>query len=241
MGEDPAAQRGVWQAGHHRDLDGDHELTGLGSEYGEAEDLVAVRCDQHLHQPARLGQGPGPQDAGHGQGQQAVPDAKAPGLRLVAADPGQFRIGEHAEGDQAVPGGPAAAIQVVPYHAEVVESDMGELRAAGALAHRPYAGRGRGQVLIDLDVAGLGPLHSGSFQPDTSGVRGAADGDEQVGPGDPAATRPGRSGTVACVPRLSKTRSPLIRRFPPSASSTSTVLGAAKRAWPMISSAPLAP
>jgi len=41
----------------------------LGAECGEAEDLVAVRGDEHLEEPARLGQGPGSQDGGHRQGE----------------------------------------------------------------------------------------------------------------------------------------------------------------------------
>lgn len=49
---------------------------------------------------------------------------------------------------QAVPGGAAASRQVVVHHTEVVEGDMGELRAAGALTHGPDAGRRRGQALV---------------------------------------------------------------------------------------------
>ena len=81
---------------NHCRLDGGHQFAGFRPERGEAEDLVGVRGDQHLHEPARLGQGAGPQRGGHRQREQAVAQATAVGFGLVAADPGQLRIGVHA-------------------------------------------------------------------------------------------------------------------------------------------------
>lgn len=134
----------------------------------------------------RLRQRPGPEDSGHGQGEQAVSDATASGLGFVAADPRQLGIEVHAVGHQAVPGGAVASRQVVVHHTEVVEGDMGELWAAGALTHGPDAGRRRGQALVHPDVAHPGAVHPGPLQPDALGVWRAADGDKQIGPFDSA-------------------------------------------------------
>src|SRR5947209_2219217 len=186
MGEDRVPQRGVGHTADHRRLDGGHQLACLGPERGEAENLVTVRGEEHLDEPARLRQGPGPKDSGHGQGEQAVSGATASGLRFVAADPRQFGIEVHAVGHQAVPGGAAASRQVVVHHTEVVEGNMGELRAAGALTQGPDPGRRRGQALVHPDVAHRGPVHPGPLQPDAFGIWRAAGCDKQVGPFDSA-------------------------------------------------------
>ena len=64
-----AGSGNIRQPADHGDLDGGHELAGFGAECGEAEDLVAVGGDEHLEEPAWLGQGPGSQDGGHRQGE----------------------------------------------------------------------------------------------------------------------------------------------------------------------------
>jgi hypothetical protein len=184
VGVDRAAQGRVGDAADHGGLDGRQQFGRLGPERGEAEDLVAVGGDQHLHEPAGLGDGLGPQDSGHRHAEQAVADPEAPGLGLVEADPGQLRIGVHAERDQPAAGGPAAAGQVVMHHLEVVEGRMGELGAARAVSHRPHAGRGGGQVLVDGDVAGFGQPHADLLEADAAGVGRTADGDQQIGPVD---------------------------------------------------------
>jgi hypothetical protein len=69
VGEYRTAQCRIRGAADHRRLDGGHEFAGFGPERGESENLVAVSGDQHLHETARLGQGPGPQHGGHRQGE----------------------------------------------------------------------------------------------------------------------------------------------------------------------------
>jgi len=70
------------------------------------------------------------------------------------------------------------------HHAEVVEGDVRELRAARALTHRPHSGRRGGQMFIHRDVAGVRQLDPGLLQTDAAGVRRAAHAHQQVGPLD---------------------------------------------------------
>jgi hypothetical protein len=77
------------------------------------------------------------------------------------------------------------------HHPEVVERDVREVRASGALAHRPHVRSRRREPVVDLDIATLGQLHARQIEPDASGVRRTADGDEEIGPLDHAlAVRP---------------------------------------------------
>ena len=133
----------------------------------------------------------GVKNSGHRQGQQAVSDASAPSLGLIPADARHLGIGVHAVGHQAVHGRAAASVQVIVDDAEIVEGRVGELGAARALAHCPYARRRGGKAYVNRDVARLGQLHPGLLQPDTAGVRRTADADKQVSPFDNAfAVRP---------------------------------------------------
>src|ERR1700751_1777702 len=62
-------------------------------------------------------------------------------------------------------------------YAEIVDTDVRELRATGDLADRPDARRGSLQTLIDLEVSPVGELNAGQFQAESFGVRLAACGD----------------------------------------------------------------
>ena len=66
---------------------------------------------------------------------------------------------------------------------------MSEVRAAGAVAHRPDVLRRGPQPLVDLDVPALVRLDPGLLKADAVGVRGAPPGDEQVRSLDCAAGR----------------------------------------------------
>ena len=52
-------------------------------------------------------------------------------------------------------------------YAEIVDTDVRELRATCDLTDRPDAGRGGLQSLIDLDVSPVGELNAGQFQADS--------------------------------------------------------------------------
>src|SRR5262249_28131066 len=70
--------------------------------------------------------------------------------------------------------------EVVANHADIVVTDVREVGAAGAVAHRPHAG-GRGpQPLVNLDEAAVVPLDPGGLQADVVGVRGPAGRDQEV-------------------------------------------------------------
>src|SRR6266436_5492179 len=65
-------------------------------------------------------------------------------------------------------------------YAEIVDTDVRELRATGDLADRPDAGRAGLQPLVDLDVSPVSELNAGQFQTESFGVRIAACGDQYV-------------------------------------------------------------
>ena len=64
---------------------------------------------------------------------------------------------------------------------------MREVRAAGAVAHRPDALGRRPEPLVHLDVPPRVRLDPGRLQADAVGVRRAAPGDQEVRPLDRAA------------------------------------------------------
>src|SRR5437588_9366560 len=65
-------------------------------------------------------------------------------------------------------------------YAEIVDADVGKLRATRDLADRPDARRGGLQPLVDIDVSPVGELNAGEFQAESFGVRIAARGDQYM-------------------------------------------------------------
>src|SRR5580704_906300 len=65
-------------------------------------------------------------------------------------------------------------------YAEIVDTDVRELRATCDLADRPDARRGGLQPLVDLDVSPVGELNAGQFEAESFGVRIAAGGDQYM-------------------------------------------------------------
>lgn len=103
------------------------------------------------------------------------------GRQHVAADPRERRINEHTIGHEPAHLGTVPASQVVPDDAKVVERDVGELRAAGALADGPRVGRGGLEPLIHANVAAVGQFDPVLFETDASRVRRAARRNQDVG------------------------------------------------------------
>jgi hypothetical protein len=128
------------------------KATGAGAEHREAEDAIAARVDERLHETARLADGSGTKDRVHGQACHSDRNSAALGVRLPKPHPAQLGIDEHAVGHQAIAGRPRTSRQIVAHHPEVVVCDVRELRAAGALAHRPKpqaeASVGRADIAI---------------------------------------------------------------------------------------------
>src|SRR5262249_15340326 len=102
-------------------------------------------------------------------------------LVLPKADVGELGVSEGAEGDLAACGGAVGSGQIVADGAKVVKGDMGEVGGAGAIAHRPDAGYGGLQAVVDLNVAVRGGFDSNHFEAKFSGIGGAARGDKEVG------------------------------------------------------------
>ena len=70
--------------------------------------------------------------------------------------------------------------QIVADDAKVVLGDVGELRAAGAFAHRPNVRCTRLQPLVDTNVATIVEADAGNFETDPAGIGDAAGGDQDV-------------------------------------------------------------
>ena len=113
--------------------------------------------------------------------EEAVGNALCLCFALAKADPCQLRIGEHRERHLSPGGDAGPAAKVCAQNAEVVEGDVGELRAAGYLATSPYAfGRGA-QVFIHGDIAAVCGLYAGELQAQSFCIGCPAGGDEEMG------------------------------------------------------------
>jgi hypothetical protein len=66
---------------------------------GEADDLITVFADEHLHEAARLRYGFRAEDLGRRQLGDPIFNAVAARFDFVLTDARQLGIGEHAEGD----------------------------------------------------------------------------------------------------------------------------------------------
>ena len=82
---------------------------------------------------------------------------------FAQSDVSERRLGKHALRNQPPARAAVGARQIVPDDSKVVDGDVRELRAAGALPDRPDVGRGRLQPLIDADIAVRIQFHAGLF------------------------------------------------------------------------------
>ncbi len=78
------------------------------------------------------------------------------------------------------------SLQVVAHHAEVIEGDVREVRASGAIAERPDVCRSSLQAFVNFDVAVRTQLDSGDIEADGLSVWHAADCDQKIGRFDDA-------------------------------------------------------
>ena len=62
------------------------------------------------------------------------------GLRFIKTDPGKLGVGEHAERHLSSGRHSMTTRQVVPHNSEVIEDNMGKVRAASAISDRPDTG-----------------------------------------------------------------------------------------------------
>jgi hypothetical protein len=107
-------------------------------------------------------------------------DPLALGLPLTQAHPRQLGVDEHTIGDQPFAGRAVLSRQPVAHDPKVVDRDVRELRAAGALAHRPDTRRGCLQLRVDLHVAARVQLDAGDIEPDPISIRCAARSHQEV-------------------------------------------------------------
>src|SRR5271165_3304236 len=164
--DDGVAQLRVRKPRHHRGLDDGHNLAGLGADHGEAQDAIVARADHDLHEACLLAGRLCAQDLAHRQPPHPHRDALTLSLGFGEADARQRRVGEHDIGNQPIAGLARAASHIVRDDPEVVDRDMGELRASGAFPYRPYARSRRLQALVDADETARVEFHAGLVQID---------------------------------------------------------------------------
>src|SRR6266852_2016823 len=181
MRENRVAQHRVGQSAQHCRLNGRHHFAGFRTKRGESQDAVAFRINQHLYKSTRFANRNGSKYTGHRHLGQAICDAPRLRFRFVQTLSRQFWIGEHAERYEPIAGRAAAAVQVVADDSKVVECDVRELRAPGAIAHGPNARCRRLQPLVHFDVAACVEFDSRPFEPDSLRVRRSPRRNQQVG------------------------------------------------------------
>src|SRR5438105_66360 len=97
---------------------GGDDLSGAGAEHREADDAIAVRIDDRLHETAWLADGSGTKDRAHGEACDSDGDPATLRLRFSEPDPPQLGIGEHAIRNEPIASRPWASRQIVAHHAE---------------------------------------------------------------------------------------------------------------------------
>src|SRR4029079_11588070 len=128
-----------------------------------------------------LADGPRPQDRCHGNRSDANGELLLLSRGLVESDARELRIDEGAVGDQPISGGPRLTRQVVAHHAEVIERHVRELRATGALAHRPHSGRRSLETIVHLDETARVELDPGLLESNLARGWRATRRDQNVG------------------------------------------------------------
>src|SRR5215471_5008993 len=92
----------------------------------------------------------------------------------------QFRIGEHAVGNQSSRRYAFTASDAVMNDAEIIHTNVSELRAACHLADCPNTGCSRGQPLVYFDVTAISQFNARQLQSNSFCVRSPPGGDEQM-------------------------------------------------------------
>src|SRR5262249_37591291 len=172
------------QSADHRRLHAGHDLARLGADHREAEDAVAARLDEHLHEAGRFSERPHAEDVAHRKPGDAERDALLARLAFVQPDARQRRVREQAVRHEAAVRGAGGSSEVVTDGPEVVLRDVRELRTAGTLADRPDARRGRLELPVHPDVASRIELDPGKLEADPRGVRGATGRHQDIAAGD---------------------------------------------------------
>src|SRR5262249_29191594 len=86
----------------------------------------------------------------------------------------------HAVGYEPIARAALSSGQVVPDDTEVVAGHMRELRAASTIPHRPNAGRGGLQPVVDANISTRVQRDAGLVEPDVLRVRDAARRNQNV-------------------------------------------------------------
>src|SRR2546430_995811 len=149
MRQDSVAQRGIGQSCDHRNLDGGHDLRRADTERRETEDAVAVSFDQRLQKASRFRQRARTQYGFHGNLEHAVRHASHFGFVLTESNAGQFRVREQAIRHVPARRRMVNADEVVMYHTEIVNADVGKLQAAKSLTHVFVFSRHQPLVAVD--------------------------------------------------------------------------------------------
>ena len=184
-----------------------HDLVALDAQQRRAEDAVALRIHQHLHEALRLAAFAGAAHARHRQHADQHRPARGARLGLGDADARQRRIGEQRVGRDALADAARAAVeQVGGDDLVVVVRGVGEGAARVHVAQRPDAGHARAQFVVDRDEAARIGGDAGQLETQVLGVGPAADRGEQVAALDVALDAAGAQASLAPARRPSSRR-----------------------------------
>src|SRR6185312_2637232 len=161
------------------------DLISADTEDGGAEDALAFRANQHLHETLRFAPFACTPDRFHGEGGGERRHAGGANLVLGHAGAAERRIDEEAIGEDAVGDAAVAAIeQIGGDDLVIIVRGMGESTAAIDIAHGPDLGHIRPELIIHLDEAAFVGLDAGRLEAEIIGIWPSAYCQEQMAADD---------------------------------------------------------
>ena len=158
-------ERGIRQSTNHRNLHGCHDLPRADTQPRKPEDTIACGLDQSFQKSPRFRKSACTQICFHRDLEKAIWNALCLCFHFANADASQFGIGKKAIRNLSATRHAVAAGQIGMDNAEIVDTDVCELRAACNLADRPNVWCRRLESLVDLDISAVGQFDASQLDP----------------------------------------------------------------------------
>ena len=135
MRKNGVAQRGIRDAGAHRDLHGSHDFSCANCKGGEAENTVTLSLNQSLQKSSRFRKRAGAHYRCHRHLEQAVSNGLSFRFPLTESEAGEFRNGKKTDWDLSSCSHALGTSETGVHHTEIVNTDAPTLRlSTGGLA-----------------------------------------------------------------------------------------------------------
>ena len=161
MSQDRVAQRGIRQSCYHRNLHQSQDLACADTKTSEAKDAIAIGLNQGFQKSSCFSQRARAHYGFHWNLKQPIGNALCFRFLFTQAHAGKFRIRKKTKWNQSSGRHAFTASDAVVDHAEIVNANVGKLRAACYLADRPNPRRCGLQPLIHFDVSPIGQFDAG--------------------------------------------------------------------------------